>query len=80
VRQGERLRMVAAVAGFLGRATATLAINGPGANALDVLLDVIAEADLPPLEAHTLARGLSHREVLAGTPPPRRLPPPPRHR
>lgn len=48
-------------------------------NALQVgLLDVIAEADLPPPEAHALARGLPHLEAtLAGTPPPRRPPPPP---
>jgi DNA-binding MarR family transcriptional regulator len=48
-------------------------------NALQVgLLDLIAEADLPPPEAHALARGLPHLEaILAGTPPPRRPPPPP---
>jgi DNA-binding MarR family transcriptional regulator len=48
-------------------------------NALQMgLLDVIAEADLPPPEAHALARGLPHLEAtLAGTPPPRRPPPPP---
>jgi DNA-binding MarR family transcriptional regulator len=48
-------------------------------NALQVgLLDLIAEADLPPPEAHALARGLPHLEAaLAGTPPPRRPPPPP---
>jgi DNA-binding MarR family transcriptional regulator len=48
-------------------------------NALQAgLLDVIAEADLPPPEAHALARGLPHLEAtLAGTPPPRRPPPPP---
>jgi DNA-binding MarR family transcriptional regulator len=48
-------------------------------NALQVgLLDMIAEADLPPPEAHALARGLPHLEAtLAGTPPPRRPPPPP---
>jgi DNA-binding MarR family transcriptional regulator len=42
------------------------------------LLDVIAEANLPPPEAHALARGLPHLEAaLAGTPPPRRPAPPP---
>jgi len=47
-------------------------------NALQMgLLDVIAEANLPPPEAHALARGLPHLEAtLAGTPPPRRPPPP----
>jgi DNA-binding MarR family transcriptional regulator len=48
-------------------------------NALQAgLLDVIAEADVPPPEAHALARGLPHLEAtLAGTPPPRRPAPPP---
>jgi DNA-binding MarR family transcriptional regulator len=59
-----------------GRGERTLA---SARNALQVgLLDVIAEAELPPPEADALARGLPHLEAaLAGTPPPRRPPPPP---